>query len=127
MIILAIRTDSPVTELMLINDDAELARDVWESGRTLASSLLSRIMTMCESNGQKLDGIGGVICYEGPGSFTGLRIGIAVGNTLAYSNNAPIVGTSGTEWLSSGVEQLLAGENTRLLLPKYGSEPNITM
>ncbi len=127
MIILAIRTDSPVTKLILLNNHAELTRDVWESGRTLASTLLSHISVICDTKGVKLDGIEGVVCYEGPGSFTGLRIGITVGNTLAYSNNIPIIGTSGEDWLVEGVGHLLAGENVKILLPEYGSEANITM
>jgi tRNA threonylcarbamoyladenosine biosynthesis protein TsaB len=35
--------------------------------------------------------IEGVVCFKGPGSFTGLRIGLTVGNALAYAQNIPVV------------------------------------
>lgn len=127
MIILAIRTDSPVTELILLDNDMELARDTWESGRSLASTILTHVVELCKSRSIVVQDIEGIICYEGPGSFTGLRIGITVGNTLAYSNTIPIVGSTGDNWLLGGLSKLLKGKNKKILTPKYGSEANITM
>lgn len=42
----------------------------------------------------------GIICVIGPGSFTGIRIGITVANTLAYSWKIPIIGVSNLELLA---------------------------
>jgi len=62
----------------------------------------------------------------GPGSFTGLRIGMSVANALAYSNTIPIVASSGDNWLASGIDGLLAGKNDKIALPEYGADVHIT-
>lgn len=64
--------------------------------------------------------------YKGPGSFTGLRIGITVFNTLAYANTWPIVGVTGDDWRQLGVKRLENKENDEIVLPEYGGEANIT-
>jgi len=68
----------------------------------------------------------GLVVYQGPGSFTGLRIGITVFNTLAYTNKWPIVGTTGDNWRQAGIQRLEQGENDEIVLPEYGGEANIT-
>lgn len=127
MIVLAIRTDSSTSHLLVSVDGSLISEISWESGRQLAKDLLSKISELCLEASVSINSIGGVICYLGPGSFTGLRIGITVGNTIAYSNNIPIVGTTGEHWLEKGLDRLSQGDDEKLLVPEYGSEPNITL
>ena len=68
----------------------------------------------------------GLLVFRGPGSFTGLRIGITVMNTIAYGQNIPIVGTNGDDWLDDGVSYLQNEENHQVVLPEYGAEARIT-
>ena len=63
----------------------------WEAGRTLARNLLKFL----EEKTGDLHLISGIGVMKGPGSFTGLRIGLTVVNTLADSLNIPIVGVMG--------------------------------
>ncbi len=70
--------------------------------------------------------VSGIIVFEGPGSFTGLRIGITVANTLAYGQGVPIVGAQGEDWIAKGLAQLAAGHNDTQVLPHYGAEAHIT-
>jgi tRNA threonylcarbamoyladenosine biosynthesis protein TsaB len=68
----------------------------------------------------------GLVIFKGPGSFTGLRIGVTVFNTLAATNRWPIVGVQGEDWRRQGIARLAASENDELVLPEYGGEAHIT-
>lgn len=120
--IIALRTATPMCELSLRRGDAWVDRD-YEAGRTLARTLLARISDAIEGD---LEGITGIIAYQGPGSYTGLRIGLTVVNTLASSMKVPIVGVSGDDWREQGLRRLLAGEDDEIVMPIYGGEPHIT-
>ncbi|MAU34132.1 hypothetical protein CL689_04340 [Candidatus Saccharibacteria bacterium] len=121
-VIIALRTATPVCELSLRHDDAWIDRD-YEAGRTLARTLLSRINDVAEGDLSKITGI---VAYAGPGSYTGLRIGLTVVNTLASSMKVPIVGVSGDDWREEGLRRLLANEDDVIVMPVYGGEPHIT-
>jgi tRNA threonylcarbamoyladenosine biosynthesis protein TsaB len=64
--------------------------------------------------------------FQGPGSFTGLRIGITVANAIAYAQSVPIVGTRGEHWMADGIKRLQSGQNDTRVMPYYGADPNIT-
>lgn len=125
--ILAIRTDKPEAELYLYNKSEQLLDTyAWHAHRQLSNTLTTKIEEFLLKNRLNLSGLSGIIAYEGPGSFTGLRIGITIANTLAYSLNVPIVGASGDLWLSTGLEFIQAQSEPQIIIPKYGSEAYIT-
>lgn len=126
MLILTIRTDKPEAELGLYDSTVRLAYFVWPAHRQLAESIQLQIMDLLKNAHKTLSDIEGVIAYEGPGSFTGLRIGLSVANTLAYSLKRPIVAAGSEDWIAAGIGRLLAGQSDQLALPEYGALPNIT-
>ena len=126
MIILAIRTDSPEAEAGLYDDKRKLAHETWQAHRELAETLHVKISALLTSGNLEWQNVKGIVAYEGPGSFTGLRIGLSVANALAYSLRVPIVGSTGEEWVSRGIESLKGGSDNITVLPVYGAEPNIT-
>ena len=127
MIILTIRTDQPTAEIGLFNDDKKLAYKSWQAHRQLAETIHAQISRLLKS--QKLDwqNIEGIVCFKGPGSFTGLRIGLSIGNALAYSLNVPIVSAMDEDWMQEGLRVLKGGKNETIVLPEYGSPVNITL
>lgn len=127
MIILTIRTDKPEAELGIYDDSSKrLAYLKWQADRQLAETIHIKIKELLDKAGKSWDDISGLVCYEGPGSFTGLRIGFSVANTLAYSQNAPIIVSGGEKWVEHGIKKLLAGKGGKIALPKYGSAPKVT-
>lgn len=126
MIILAIKTDRPDAELWLYADKKQLAYVQWSAHLKLAETIHLQIEELLDKSKNKLGNIGGIICFQGPGSFTGLRIGLSVANALASANNIPVVARRGRTWLEQSVNDLLAGQNDRLALPYYDQPPKTT-
>ena len=126
MIILSIKTDNPHAELALYEDKKILNRLEWLADRTLADSIHLKILELLKSVKKDWPDIQGVICFQGPGSFTGLRIGISVANAIAYGLGVPIIGSQNEDWAESGINSMIKGNNNKIVLPFYGSEPHIT-
>lgn len=125
--ILGLKADSPVAEFYLCDSaGVRIAEEHWQADRTLAKNLLSRVEAFLASQGSTVKEISGLVVYKGPGSFTGLRIGLCVANTWAYANHIPIVGETGEAWLVDGLKALKNGRDDKGVLPLYASEPRIT-
>lgn len=126
MIYLALRTDSPQAELYLYDGETRIAHELWQADRRLALELLGHLETFLQAADKTFVDIAGLLVFRGPGSFTGLRIGITVMNTMSYAQTIPIVGGLGDDWLAAGIARLIAGENDQVVLPEYGAEARIT-
>lgn len=79
--------------------------------------LLSMVERLLLKASLKPDELEAVAVGQGPGSFTGLRIGVGVGQGLAYGANCPMIGVSSLDALalqaqSNGV--VLAGTDARM-------------
>lgn len=123
--IVALNTSTPTCELRLW--DGTTWHDAsWEAGRTLAASLHQHLADALKSHGKTFSDISGWIVFQGPGSFTGLRIGLTVANTFAHEQHVPIVGVTGEDWKETGLARLDASENDAIVLPLYGGDPHIT-
>ncbi len=60
--------------------------------RNASESILEAIDSVIQDSGVELSDLKGVLVIKGPGSFTGLRVSIAVANQFAHQLNVPIVG-----------------------------------
>ncbi|MDO4868578.1 MAG: tRNA (adenosine(37)-N6)-threonylcarbamoyltransferase complex dimerization subunit type 1 TsaB [bacterium] len=124
--------DTSTSECRLWLDDRYFEREL---GREMAREILAFIEECLSSVGasyQSLDGIG---VFAGPGSFTGLRIGTTVANTLADGLQIPIVSTKNPQdigskdsdvWIDIARRNLERGENIKIAMPFYGREARIT-
>ena len=92
----------------------------------MAETIHGKLSTLLEAKQKDWADIQGIVAYEGPGSFTGLRIGLSVANALAASNQVPIVGISGDAWIQNGVARLLTDKGSSVALPQYGAPVHIT-
>ena len=119
--IILLDTSTATCFLTVVDDEARQDFE-WQAGRTLARGLLKFL----EEKTGDLHDIGGIGVMKGPGSFTGLRIGLTVANTLADSLNIPIAGAMGEDWRETALKKLRAGENEKIVMPEYGAAAHIT-
>lgn len=125
--LLGLRTDGPEVTMVLVGETGDvLATTVWQADRQLAHQLLARLESFLAAEQARFSQLRGLFVYAGPGSFTGLRIGITTINTHAYSLGAPVVGVGGEDWVQTGVQRLATGENDAAVLPEYGAEARVT-
>lgn len=123
--ILLLDTSTPTCKLSLVRGN-ETKDYSWEANRDLAKGILRFLQDKLKENGSRFEDIEGIGVFEGPGSFTGLRIGMSVLNTLADSLKVPIVAARGENWQEQVLSMLQKGEDQKIVLPFYGSDPHIT-
>lgn len=99
----------------------------WKSDMKLAKELLNYVDNLLKAHGKNWSDIKGIGAYEGPGSFTGIRIGLTVMNTLADSLGIPIVGARGDDWQAETLKKLNSGKDEKIVLPFYNRGANITI
>jgi tRNA threonylcarbamoyladenosine biosynthesis protein TsaB len=99
ILVLDTATRTPVVALASA-DGTVLAERHWQSRHRHGEELLGRLDEALAEIGANRRDITGVVVGIGPGSFTGLRIGMAMAKTTAYSLSIPIVGVSSTRALA---------------------------
>lgn len=67
-----------------------------EGGRGQSERVLGLIQELLDETGSDYDSLKRIICTIGPGSFTGLRVGIALSKGLSLASGAPLYGASRT-------------------------------
>jgi tRNA threonylcarbamoyladenosine biosynthesis protein TsaB len=120
MKILVLRTDKPEAELYIYDGDKKLAELKWQAHLKLAETLNFKIEEILDLSSISYDSLDAIAIYKGPGSFTGLRIGMSVANAIAYAQNIPIAAKSGDDWIKQSIQDLQSGQNDKIAIPEYG-------
>ncbi|WP_028316350.1 tRNA (adenosine(37)-N6)-threonylcarbamoyltransferase complex dimerization subunit type 1 TsaB [Desulfatibacillum aliphaticivorans] len=94
MIVLAMDTAALGFGVVVVEDGRVLAREQGERSRSHARSLMDAVQNVLNEAGLKPAQVDGLAVTCGPGSFTGLRIGIASAKGLASALNIPVYGVS---------------------------------
>jgi tRNA threonylcarbamoyl adenosine modification protein YeaZ len=127
--ILAIETASTDLSVAVATPDgAALRTDAWSSDHRQAHELLPRLLELLDRTGLALADCHAVGVGLGPGSFTGLRVGLSVAKGIAFSLEVPIVGIPSLQaWLAAEPECALAvaraGAAEAYVLARDGATP----
>lgn len=111
-LLLGIETATFCGGVALLGADRLLGSRTLNSPATHSGRLLAAIEGLLAETGRDLHDLTGLAVSIGPGSFTGVRIGLSAAKGLAVALNLPMVGVSTLEALA-----LRAGRDNRLICP----------
>jgi tRNA threonylcarbamoyladenosine biosynthesis protein TsaB len=98
--ILAIDTATQYAGLALYSPDGLTAEEAWFAGRNHTIELMPRIVRMLNTANIEVSGLTALTVSLGPGSFTGLRIGLAVAKGMALPHKLPVIGVTTLEFVA---------------------------
>ncbi|RKY01883.1 tRNA (adenosine(37)-N6)-threonylcarbamoyltransferase complex dimerization subunit type 1 TsaB, partial [Candidatus Poribacteria bacterium] len=104
MRVLGIDTSTTTGSIGLIDGDKVVAEHVLDVMETHSSRLMPAIDQMLKKAGLSIWDVDLIAVSKGPGSFTGLRVGVATAKGLAYALRKPIVGVPSLDVLAFGVK-----------------------
>ncbi len=103
MKLLAVDTSSPAATAAVIGDDRIIGSYTIQNGNTHSRYIMPMIADMLEKCGESIGSMDAFAAALGPGSFTGLRIGIATVKAFALAVGKPVIGVSSLECAAKNV------------------------
>lgn len=103
MRILAFETSAKAASVALLQDGQLLGEYMQNSGQTHSRTVMKMaedLLCNCDLTAKDVDAVG---CAAGPGSFTGVRIGLAAAKGFAWGRELPLVGVSTLEAMAKNV------------------------
>ncbi|MFV1996288.1 MAG: tRNA (adenosine(37)-N6)-threonylcarbamoyltransferase complex dimerization subunit type 1 TsaB [Verrucomicrobiales bacterium] len=111
MKLLAIETSSPEAGLAVLENGEVVAHADFSSDRAHNAVIFAPLAELLEAAGEGLDTI---VLGTGPGSYSGVRVGIAVANGLSLARGIPVAGVSSLLALArAGTDYTVAGDARR--------------
>jgi tRNA threonylcarbamoyladenosine biosynthesis protein TsaB len=101
MLVLALDTTTRMGSCAVARDGGVVRQDASDPSVPQASKLPAQLMTTLQESGIELAQIDLFAVATGPGSFTGLRVGIATMQGLAFAAGKPLIGISALDALAS--------------------------
>lgn len=132
MLILAINTASSKTGIALfevINSTVKiLAKNTWAAKNNEAEKLMPGIDKLLRKKKKTYEELNQIYVVKGPGSFTGLRVGVTVANTIASLVDAELIGISTFEFLHNQTDLpilLFGGKGGVFLSENVAQKPEL--
>lgn len=105
MKILSIDTSSKICSVSILEDTTVILEKHTNDEKTHSQNLMPLIDELFKDTNLTLDNIDLLACSQGPGSFTGIRIGIATIKAFADAKNIPVVGVTSLESLAYNITE----------------------
>ena len=100
--IFAINTSTPQFSIALMKKEGILIEEyIVSPGRRNFRAFMPIVHSIFESTGSMIEELKAIIVAMGPGSFTGLRVGLSVGKGIAHGLQIPIIGVSSLESMAA--------------------------
>jgi tRNA threonylcarbamoyladenosine biosynthesis protein TsaB len=123
MRVLALDTTTPAGTVALVESDRVIEERGGDASRSHAERLPGELLTLLQARGLELSAIDLFAVASGPGSFTGLRIGIATIQGLAFVHHRPVAGISALEALAQfGAADLKPGTHVAAWMDAHRHE-----
>jgi tRNA threonylcarbamoyladenosine biosynthesis protein TsaB len=103
MRILALETSAMAGSVAVLENDAPLAEIELDPSRRTAQTLAPAVHQILQQVQWQPENVELVAVTSGPGSFTGLRMGVATAKTFAYATRAAIVGVNTLAVIARGI------------------------
>ena len=103
MRILAFETSAKAAGVALLQDGMLLGEYMQNSGQTHSRTLLQMAQDLLKNCDLQPSDVDAVACAAGPGSFTGVRIGLAAAKGFAWGREIPLIGVSTLEAMAKCV------------------------
>lgn len=109
MNILAIDTSNVALGVAVVNEEKVLGEYITNVKRDHSVRVMPAIDSLLKDCSLRPEDLTKVVVAKGPGSYTGVRIGVTIAKTLAWTLNIPLVGISSLEILASQVGRYFDG------------------
>ena len=131
MKVLGLDTSSNATSIAVIEDNKLICEYTINTKTTHSQKLMPMIENMLKISEVNVNDMDMIAICQGPGSFTGLRIGMATAKALSHVNNLPIVGVNSLELLAGNMDlsdkkicSILDAQRTQVYMGQYKFENN---
>lgn len=130
MKILSIDTASKICAVAILEDDKLIKEIKIDNGLTHSEKLMPIIKQILDETNLSLKNIDLLVCDKGPGSFTGIRIGVATVKAFTDSLQIPAIGISSLETLAYNIKEeglicsLIDAKNSNVYFSLYELKDN---
>ena len=106
-VILSLETSTPICSVALHHNGVLLEEKSLDVPGAHSEKLMGMIEELLDESGFSIEQMDAVAVSEGPGSYTGLRIGVSVAKGLAYARDIPLISVSTLKALAYGAKSQL--------------------
>jgi len=103
LLILAFETSAKAASVALLGDSGLLGESYQNTGLTHSQTLMVMAQDLLKQCGKTIADLTAVAVAEGPGSFTGVRIGVAAAKGMSWGGNLPCYGVSTLEAMAESL------------------------
>src|SRR5438093_4669843 len=128
--LLALDTSTSLAGLALHDGSRVHYEQTWLAGRHHSEQVLQQVARALEMVGLEVAGLQALAVARGPGSFTGVRVGLALAKGLALGSGLPLYGVGTLDaladaftWANTAVRVFVEAGRGRWVTARYGLGP----